>query len=254
MGGLVKLSGQPDRAKALWLDEWAIELARELGDKRVISRTLNNLATSMDWFLNEKGAADARQLNVEALGLRREIDDRSGISQSLNNLGELARSEGNYVHALELYSESLSIAEALGQTLGIDGLLSNIAYTLYHMGEYPRAQATFRRALLGASEVESKSGVAYILVGYALIASALGQGRRSALLLGAATYLLEEIDEVLDKLEAIDYEHAIAVARNQLGNAFQSTYQEGRAMSMEQAIDYALAEEPGLPSELSQLL
>jgi hypothetical protein len=67
-----------------------------------------------------------------------------------------------------------------------------------------------------------------------------GQTRRGAVVLGWVEGQLERIGAVLDPEDRQPYEAAVASARAQLGEeAFQKARQEGRAMSMEAAIDYA---------------
>ena len=67
--------------------------------------------------------------------------------------------------------------------------------------------------------------------------------QRGLVVLGAVEALLESIGAVLDIVVREPYERAVAAARAELGDeAFEKAWQEGRAMSMEQAIQYALHE------------
>jgi len=62
-----------------------------------------------------------------------------------------------------------------------------------------------------------------------------------AKLLGAAEALLESIGAVMDPADGMIYEQGVASARAQLsGEEFEKARAEGRAMSMEQIVDYAL--------------
>ena len=63
------------------------------------------------------------------------------------------------------------------------------------------------------------------------------------MLLGAAAALLQSMDAILASEDRRPYERAIELARAQLGEEkFQEARQEGLAMSMEEAIDYALGD------------
>jgi hypothetical protein len=69
----------------------------------------------------------------------------------------------------------------------------------------------------------------------------MDQPGRGARLLGAAEALLEAIGGVLDPDDGMVYEQGVASARAQLSEAeFERAWAEGRAMSMEEAIEYAL--------------
>jgi hypothetical protein len=60
-------------------------------------------------------------------------------------------------------------------------------------------------------------------------------------MLGAVEALLEAIGAVLDADDRLPYERSVELVRAQLGeDAFKEAWQNGRAMSMAQAIEYAL--------------
>jgi hypothetical protein len=83
-----------------------------------------------------------------------------------------------------------------------------------------------------------------VLEGFALIASAQEQPERAARLWGAAVELRGEIGSLLPLNEREEYDRNIAMVRTALGEeAFTAAWAEGRAMTMEQAIAYALSEE-----------
>jgi hypothetical protein len=77
------------------------------------------------------------------------------------------------------------------------------------------------------------------------LAFALGRPGPGAHLCGQAARLREEIGSPLPPWERLRYDRRIASARAALGNdiAFDLAWQEGQAMTMEQAIEYALQEQ-----------
>ena len=69
---------------------------------------------------------------------------------------------------------------------------------------------------------------------------------RGTKLLGAVDALLVSIGAVLAAEDRRPYERAVEQARLLLSkDEFEKAWQEGRAMSMEQAIEYALEGSPG---------
>ena len=85
-------------------------IRRELGDRRGIARSLNNLGN----VAHEQGDfASARTLYEESLAIRRELGDRRGIANSLNNLGNVAYEQDDYP-AARADEESLAIVRELG--------------------------------------------------------------------------------------------------------------------------------------------
>ena len=79
-----------------------------------------------------------------------------------------------------------------------------------------------------------------------------GEMQRSALLLGAAEGLLEEVGARIYNYYLPDrslYERTVATVRSQLGEeSFEQTRAGGRAMTFEQAIEYALEGEKASPT------
>jgi hypothetical protein len=81
-------------------------------------------------------------------------------------------------------------------------------------------------------------------VGLAGVAAAEGQPERAARLLGAAQALIENTDAVIGPAERIEVERDLSAVRTQVGEAtFTSAWAEGRAMTLEQAIAYALEDD-----------
>ena len=63
-------------------------------------------------------------------------------------------------------------------------------------------------------------------------------------MLAAADALLKAVSTVVEAFIQVVYEQGVASARAELGEEeFQKAWAEGRAMSIEQAIEYALEDE-----------
>lgn len=122
----------------------------------------------------------------------------------------------------------------------------NVAYM---QGDYPTARSLHLESLQIKRELGDKGGVAISLAGLgevAVEAVESEQPQRGARLLGASDALYEALGAVMDSDDSDDripYDRAVASARSQLGEeAFEQAWQEGRAMNMEQAVEYALEE------------
>ncbi len=82
---------------------------------------------------------------------------------------------------------------------------------------------------------------AWRLEGFAGLAALQGQPERAARLFGAAQAALDMIGAALVQSDRAEYDRHLALARNQLSeDAFASAWDEGRAMTLDEAIDYAL--------------
>jgi hypothetical protein len=83
----------------------------------------------------------------------------------------------------------------------------------------------------------------YSLAGLGGVAVSIGRTEMGAKVLGSVEGLLESISAVLDREVRNLYERAVEKARSNLGaSEYERVRAEGRAMSMEEAIKYALDE------------
>ena len=90
--------------------------------------------------------------------------------------------------------------------------------------------------------------MAWSLEYLARVAGGLGQPERAARLFGAAEALREAIGAPLPPSGRDDHEREVAAARAHLDeHAFVQALAEGQAMSLEQAIAYALEGAPPAP-------
>jgi hypothetical protein len=83
--------------------------------------------------------------------------------------------------------------------------------------------------------------VSVCLIGLAAVLGSTGQPERAARLLGAGEALMETIGTAIQAADRPTYDLAIAGPRDSLGEApFEALRAEGRAMTMEQAVELAL--------------
>jgi len=123
---------------------------------------------------------------------------------------------------------------------------------VYHIGDLARASATFAGSLVMFREAGAKMGIAMCLAGLAGVAAARAAtpegndggpqyAAQAARLFGASQALLEQIGTPLQAADLTDYERNLAAARAHLTEPrFTAALREGRTMTPEQAIAYAL--------------
>jgi len=192
----------------------------------------------------------ARTLNEESLPILREVGDKQGIALSLLSLGIVAFLQGDYVRARTLNEESLSIFTEQGLGAGRADLLNNMGNVAYMEGDFDHARSLHTESLRAKRESGYMLGIALSVGGVGEAAIGLGKRdgkvdwvEKGAVLLGASDGLHKEIEAIREGDDAIPYDHAAEAARAQLGEErFERLRGEGRAMSMEEAIEYALEE------------
>lgn len=232
---------QGDYAAARALREESLEIFRELGDRQGTAASLSNLGI----VAKQQGDyAAARRLQEESLEIFSGLGERHRIAALLSNLGNLARDRGDDNAARALHEESLATFSELGDRWGIAAALNNLGNVACEQGDYAAANAVLAESLAIRSELSERRGIAESLEGLAAVEAARRRVPRSASLWAAAERLREEIGAPLPPNERTRYERQVPAARAVLGDdaAFDTAWQEGRAMPLEQAIAYALDE------------
>jgi len=237
LGGIARDLG--DYAAARAMHEESLVIRRELGDRRGIASSLANLGDLAD----ERGDyATAQALFLEGLAIRRELGDPRGVATSLGGLGGVAQGRGDFSGAQALFEESLSLRRSLGDRWGIASSLNNLGSLACMQGNLPGARAMYEESLAIARDLGDRWCLVESLAGLASIAQTFAGPTGAARLWGGTERLREEIGAPLDRNERQRHDRLIAAARDALGDdaAFDAAWQEGRAMTLEKLVEYAL--------------
>jgi hypothetical protein len=113
-----------------------------------------------------------------------------------------------------------------------------------HRGDRQQAATLFRESLALQHASGTKRGVEECLEGLAVVAQEEQQPVRAAQLFGSAMALREAIHSLLLPVKRDDHECHVAAARAALGEeAFAAAWAAGQAMSLEDAVAFALGGE-----------
>jgi non-specific serine/threonine protein kinase len=158
----------------------------------------------------------------------------------LGNLGRTAYEQGDAARAIALLRESERWFREVGHRENLTRALGHLAPMVYAQGDNAQARALLRECLGLQQQLGQKGGIAQSLAGFAALAARQQRPERAVRLLGAAAALCAASDLPRPSVRA-DYEHDLATARAQLDAAsLAAAWAAGQAMSLEQAISYAL--------------
>ncbi|HEX5848487.1 MAG TPA: AAA family ATPase, partial [Rubrobacter sp.] len=232
---------QQDYEKAMAVLQESVAIYKDLGDRSGTALALANLGYAMlhggyvdglPAIVAEAEALIAGDLEPHARAYLRQI------------LATAAIQEGDLRSAAAQFEEGLALSRELGD-------LRNTAMALFNLGMLDIMQGD----LGGATSLEEGSKIAlelgdmlgglYFVWGFGKLSAMRGLPRRAATLWGAADAFRKLMGMAPSRfdLDASGYEEDLAAVRSELGEAsFAASWSEGRAMSLEQAIDYALQE------------
>jgi predicted ATPase/class 3 adenylate cyclase len=270
-------SQPPDPERCAAAAEEGLALFRELGDKFGIAEMgtfLGYVARGQGDFDR------AEIFFEEALPLRREVGSLDGIAWGLFQLGLLAVDRGNYEQAQALLQESRTVWGELNSREWVGHTTVNLAHLMLLQSNYQQAAALAEESLVEFRETGSKRYIAGSLffLGNAvlglddyeragelikeslrmspatdqqLIAGLLqmlagvevrqARLQRSARLFGVAEAIFEATQVQLAAYQQRQRDRDVAALRLALNEAaYTEAWAEGRAMTLEQAVAYAL--------------
>lgn len=237
--GLVT-SNQCDYAVAQTCFQESLRIAREIGNKTGIAQSLGNLGTMV---YSQGDYPLSRAYHEESLAIRQEIGDKFGIASALNNLGSVALRQGDYPSARTYIEKCLVLCRELGSKNGIAVSLLNLGSVALKQNDESSAQAYLDESIMVFQEIGNKFGLVNCLVAFGSLASQKKKVLQAVTLWGGSEALREQIGAPLsrDDRESTDKDRAAARAALNDDGAFDAAWQEGRALTLEQAI--ALARE-----------
>ena len=148
---------------------------------------------------------------------------------------------GDYEGAGLLYDEALVRHRRTGDKWTIGITLSNIAGLRVQQGHYAEAKVVGAEAIRLNQELSDHRGTAWCLESLAAAEAAQGKAARAARLWGASDGLLESVGSTLPPSIKLFRDSYFDRAKESLGDsAFQTALSDGRAMSLTQAVEYAL--------------
>jgi predicted ATPase len=281
LGNVLRLQGDVGRAVAL--HEEALALARESNDAPGIAYGLGELGTAAE---HQGDFAHARVRFEEALGLFRDLGDGRGVAWSLRHLGHVSTASGEYEAATDFYNESLTLHRLQDDQIGVARSLADLGHlcvakgdlktsarlceeslTLFRtagsrgaigsalalmaelawrQGDHDRAQRLCKEAVRYAWSVGEMRHLATGLDGLAIVAAAERRFRTAARLFGAIEALRGVVGPPRHPRRA-EVDQALSTIRAALTDGqISAAWAEGRAMTLEQAVAYALGEQPSV--------
>ena len=229
-----------DATRPAQLCDESLTLARRSQDQRTLASSLREFGYVV-WHLGDYERL--AQLADEYLHLSRALGDRSATADALLLLGEAALGAEQYGRAIELYEESLTLSRVQKDKVAMTRALVSLGNVAAHEAIYDRAGALYREALTTAAELRDMWWLVRCLQGMAGAAAAAGQFHRAAQLVGAVDQFRETLGSLLPRTDQNGYDHTVAVTGSRLGDhTFRTAWAEGRAMSLEQAVAFALSD------------
>lgn len=193
--------------------------------------------------------AQASMLLENAVALCRKLNDEWLLGFALCNLQFVARDQGDYERAATLTSEGLALFRKAGDKHCTAWALRNLGLVALRLGDYKETAALCRESLTLSREIGDLWQVEQNLMGLAGAAAIEEHCERAARLFAAAEALRKSLGRRRSPADQADYDKRVASTRARLGDTpFAAAWTQGTTMSLQEAIEAALAPTEALPA------
>jgi len=230
-----------DYARARPLLEESLALRTELSDRWGIADTQNALGVLARYQGDYTRAA---ALHEDSVAIFRDLGTKGRLAQSLRWLALVAHDQGDYDRTTALLNDVLSLYQELGMEGGVARTLGDLGLVAQSQGDTRRAKVLFGESLSRLAATGDEWRISWCLERLARLTKTEESPERAARLIGAAERLRERIDAPVARPSQDDYDGTVAAVRERLGEStFKRICVEGRTMTVDQAVEYALKED-----------
>jgi predicted ATPase/class 3 adenylate cyclase len=235
LGSAAVIRGDHERAARLY--EESLALSREAEDTRSVASSLLQLGN----VTSERGDYEgAKGFYEEGLALSRKLDDTALLTSYLISLGYESLLQGDPERGATLNEEAAVLLGERGHKGKLQYALDNLGWAALMRGDHQQARSLHQESLVLSRELGDKLVAAESLEGLACSA-ARGEEERAARLFGATEALREAVGYHQAPRERALREPFLGAARSRLEEAkWEAAWAEGRAMTFEDAVAYAL--------------
>ncbi len=147
---------QDQYPKALVYYQRSLKIYEEIGNKMGAADVLNNIGII---YVKHKDKSKALEYFQKSLKIYEESGDKKAIADCLTNIGNSYKDVGDFLKSREYHQKSLAIYEEIGDKKGIADCMINLGMTAKNEGDYPKALEYYQRSLLTYKEIGDKNGI-----------------------------------------------------------------------------------------------
>ncbi|MEO8355641.1 MAG: helix-turn-helix domain-containing protein [Chloroflexota bacterium] len=231
LGGYKNIPSQLEEAAALFEKIGDLEASSENMLHLVMRNMLNgNLEAAEKWL--DKVVRVSHNLNNKMLE-----------TNILQHYGCIASIKGDYKRARDDFHKSLEIAQALGNRMVSLWSSVRLGYVALQDGNLKEAYDIFAKTAQEFQKDVSETGVVFTLEGMAGLKILVDKHERAACLIGWADMMRQKNNDPRPFIEQADVDQIFAACRANIDEvAFSEAYDDGKKMTLDEAVAYALQE------------
>lgn len=145
---------QSDPVRALEFAREALSLASDIGDKKGIAASFNNLGVA---YRNQGALDKALEYYIQSLKLYEELNNKEGVATLKNNIANIYSMKKDYGQAMRYLEESYELFVQLGDKTRIIGSMNNLGNLHLDLRLYEKAMKNYSEAY----QLSRQSGVSF---------------------------------------------------------------------------------------------
>jgi predicted ATPase len=235
-GQVVEFLGEYERGKAIQEESYLI--FEKIGDTWNSAHSIYLLGTSA--FRN--GDFPVAKRAYEGCLMKCEfVEDKVMKAHALRGLAQLALHMDNIQQAEMLFRNALEALQKIGDENCAAIAKRDLAEVMQRQGDFSQSAALLSQSLRSYETLGFEEGQVWVIERFASLAVSMGFGERAARLLAGGGGHLGEGDVPLSPNFRDEHSKLVTSTRKLLGDqAYEKFFAEGAAMSLQEAIAYAL--------------
>jgi tetratricopeptide (TPR) repeat protein len=143
-----------DPVRAVAYTREAMNLANEIGDKKGLAASYNNLGIA---YRNQGALDKALEYYINSLKIYESLDNKEGIATTKNNISNIYSIKKDYGQAMKYLEESYNLFLELDDQQRIIGSMNNLGNLYSEIQLYEKAMKYFSQA----SQISEKQGIKF---------------------------------------------------------------------------------------------
>jgi predicted ATPase/class 3 adenylate cyclase len=223
--------------------EEALSLARQSGNMQWLGMTLGMAAQY--YALGGHDYKKAVALQSEGIAILESAAPGSwAVVMAQFAAGRSSMFMGDYATARQRFEKSRVVFEQMGDMHRVTMTDSELAHMDRYEGNYDKAEQAYRQTLKMWQKAGHRAAIAHQIECFGYLAKVDGRAERAVTLFAAAERLRAEIKMDMNAHERIEYDAALTELKAGIdAQAFTLAQATGKGISMDEAIDLAITEE-----------
>jgi predicted ATPase/DNA-binding XRE family transcriptional regulator len=231
-------SRQNDLQRGIPFAEEALVLARELSDALLVSNCLRILS----WLSTSNGQfEESNRYSEEAHDIYQELNDKTGLAYLVADRSVAMTYQGNLLQAVELLENNLNLLVGIEDRSVYAWFQYLLGGLKLLQGEFDKATEYLKNSVLEFRRIKNNYLISYPILAFGGVATGRNDPVRGARLFSAGESILESIGASIDVGFRPIFTLLLEQTKSMVDEGtFQSTWAEGKAMTMDQTIEFAL--------------